>query len=85
MISRRNFFAVFFTPYTVVALPPPTSSQREVMILSGTISASTLESSEGYFGVAQDVAVMVKPGSVSHDILKGLNGHKVDLIARIIP
>jgi hypothetical protein len=47
--------------------------------LRGQLSANETERNEGYFSVAQDTAIMVRPGSPLHQWLKEHTGRTVKI------
>ena len=47
--------------------------------IRGQLSANETERNEGYFSVAQDTAVMVRPGSPMHQWLKDHTGRTVKI------
>ena len=47
--------------------------------LRGQLSANETERNEGYFSVAQDTALMVRPGSPLHQWLKDHSGQTVKI------
>ena len=47
--------------------------------LRGQLSANETERNEGYFSVAQDTAIMVRPGSPLHQWLKAHTGQTVKI------
>ena len=55
----------------------------DISLVSGLVSASEHEISEGYFGIAQKTALMVVPGTPAHLHLKELVGQPIELIARV--
>ena len=48
--------------------------------LRGQLTANETERNEGYFSVAQDTAVMVRPGSPLHQWLKDHSGQTVRIV-----
>jgi hypothetical protein len=48
--------------------------------LRGHLSANETEMHEGYFAVAQDTVLMVRPGSPLHQWLKEHQGQKVRVV-----
>jgi hypothetical protein len=48
--------------------------------LRGQLSANETESQEGYFAVAQDTVLMVRPGSPLHQWLKQHHGQVVRVV-----
>jgi hypothetical protein len=48
--------------------------------LRGQLSANDTEMQEGYFAVAQDTVLMVRPGSQLHQWLKQHSGQTVRLV-----
>jgi hypothetical protein len=57
----------------------PTAASDVFRITSGLISANETELKECYFPIAQESSVNFKPGSTPCDLMKPLNGKKVDL------
>jgi hypothetical protein len=48
--------------------------------LHGQLSANETEMQEGYFAVAQDTVLMVRPGSSLHQWLKAHQGQNVRIV-----
>ena len=48
--------------------------------LRGLLNANETERNEGYFSVAQDTAIMVRPGSPMHQWLKDHAGQTVRIV-----
>ena len=48
--------------------------------LRGNLSANDTEREEGYFSLAQDTALMVRPGSEAHNWLKAHAGQTVRIV-----
>jgi hypothetical protein len=48
--------------------------------LRGNLSANETEMQEGYFAVAQDTVLMVRPGSQLHNWLKQHSGQTVRIV-----
>jgi hypothetical protein len=48
--------------------------------LRGLLNANETERNEGYFSVAQDTAIMVRPGSPLHQWLKDHSGQTVRVV-----
>jgi hypothetical protein len=48
--------------------------------LRGQLSANDTERAEGYFAVAQDTVLMVRPGSELHEWLKTHSGQTVRIV-----
>jgi hypothetical protein len=48
--------------------------------LRGSLTANDTEKQEGYFAVAQDTVLMVRPGSELHNWLKAHAGQTVRLV-----
>lgn len=65
--------------YVVVALIVATwgVSARSGIELRGSLTANDTEREEGYFAVAQDTVLMVRPGSELHQWLKAHAGQTV--------
>ena len=53
--------------------------------LRGNLSANDTEREEGYFAVAQDTVLMVRPGSELHQWLKEHSGQTVRLVVEPAP
>ena len=53
---------------------------QEGIELRGQLSANDTERAEGYFALAQDTVLMVRPGSQLHHWLKAHEGQTVRLV-----
>ena len=53
--------------------------------LRGNLSANDTEREEGYFAVAQDTVLMVRPGSELHQWLKQHSGQTVRIVMEPAP
>jgi hypothetical protein len=73
----RRFVIVLFLAVLVLALARGTQSGIE---FRGSLSANETELQEGYFAVAQDTVLMVRPGSQQHAWLKAHAGQTVRIL-----
>lgn len=82
-MTRRAFFA---TAFGVSATAHRVTAQAEVYTLAmGQLSSADHELADGYAGIGQTAAIIVKPGTPAHDRLKELCGQKplVSLLVRV--
>lgn len=56
---------------------------HDVLIGTGQLTATEHEAKDGYFAIGQATTVMVRPGSVPHDLLKANNYSTGDLVWRV--
>ena len=68
--------------YLVVALMVATFGARanNGIEVRGHLNANDTEREEGYFAVAQDTVLMVRPGSAAHQWLKANSGRTVRIL-----
>lgn len=64
----------------VVGLASLGARAQEGIELKGHLSANDTEREEGYFAVAQDTVLMVRPGSELHRWLKEHSGQTVRIV-----
>jgi hypothetical protein len=66
--------------FAVLALMTLASRANGGIELRGQLSANETEMQEGYFAVAQDTVLMVRPGSPLHHWLKQHSGQTVKIV-----
>jgi hypothetical protein len=71
---RRTLFVVAATLVATLGLGAQNGAE-----LRGQLTANETERNEGYFSVAQDTALMVRPGSPLHQWLKEHTGRTVKI------
>ena len=76
MLSRRDFLIIPLATLTQAREKPT------YVIGMGHLSAADHELAEGYFGIGQATAIMVKPQSSGWLHLRELRGKTVSLIVR---
>ena len=73
----RRLVMIFFAVVVLMTLGVRANGGFE---LRGQLSANETEMQEGYFAVAQDTVLMVRPGSQMHQWLKQHSGQMVRIV-----
>jgi hypothetical protein len=73
----RRLVLIFIAAFVLMTLGLRAQSGIE---LRGNLSANDAEMQEGYFAVAQDTVLMVRPGTQLHQWLKQHSGQTVRIV-----
>ena len=76
----RHWFSLFILVVAILILGTFGLRAQSGLELTGYLNANDTEREEGYFAVAQDTVLMVRPGSPEHQWLKRHAGQTVRII-----
>jgi hypothetical protein len=76
----RHWLSVFILVAAIFLLGSLGVRAQNGIELKGNLNANDTEREEGYFALAQDTVLMVRPGSPEHQWLKAHAGQTVRLI-----
>lgn len=74
----RHWFSIFLLMAAVFFLG--SISAQSGLEINGNLNANDTEREEGYFALAQDTVLMVRPGSPEHQWLKAHAGQQVRIV-----
>jgi hypothetical protein len=74
----RHWLSIFLLMAAVFFLG--NLSAQSGLQISGSLNANDTEREEGYFALAQDTVLMVRPGSPEHQWLKAHAGQQVKIV-----
>lgn len=74
----RHWLSIFLLMAAVFFLG--SLSAQSGLAISGNLNANDTEREEGYFALAQDTVLMVRPGSPEHQWLKAHAGQQVKIV-----
>jgi hypothetical protein len=75
----RRWFLYLVVALVVAVFGIGTNANNGIEV-RGNLSANDTEREEGYFAVAQDTVLMVRPGSPAHQWLKANSGRVVRIV-----
>ena len=81
----RHWFSIFILVAAIFFLGSLSTDAQNGIELKGNLNANDTEREEGYFALAQDTVLMVRPGSPAHQWLKAHAGRKVRLVVEPQP
>ena len=76
----RHWLSIFILVAAVFFLGSLGADAQTGLELRGNLNANDTEREEGYFALAQDTVLMVRPGSPEHQWLKAHAGQQVRII-----
>ena len=76
----RHWLSIIILVATILFLGSLGASAQNGLELKGNLNANDTEREEGYFALAQDTVLMVRPGSPEHQWLKAHAGESVRLV-----
>jgi hypothetical protein len=76
----RHWFSLIVLVAAIFFLGGLTAGAQTGFELTGNLSANDTEREEGYFALAQDTVLMVRPGSAEHQWLKAHAGQTVRIV-----
>jgi hypothetical protein len=76
----RHWLSIFILVAAIFFLGSLGARAQNGIELKGNLNANDTEREEGYFALAQDTVLMVRPGSPEHQWLKAHAGQTVRLI-----
>lgn len=76
----RHWLSIFILVAAVFILGSLSAGAQSGIEINGNLNANDTEREEGYFALAQDTVLMVRPGSPEHQWLKAHAGQQVRIV-----
>jgi hypothetical protein len=76
----RHWLSILILSAAVFILGSLSAGAQSGLELRGNLNANDTEREEGYFALAQDTVLMVRPGSAEHKWLKAHAGQQVRIV-----
>jgi hypothetical protein len=76
----RHWWSIFILVAAIFFLGSLGALAQNGLELKGSLNANDTEREEGYFALAQDTVLMVRPGTPEHQWLKAHAGQTVRLV-----
>ena len=76
----RHWLSIFILVAAVFILGTLSAGAFDGLQINGNLNANDTEREEGYFALAQDTVLMVRPGSPEHQWLKAHAGQQVRIV-----
>jgi hypothetical protein len=81
----RHWLSIFILVAAIFFLGSLRTRAQTGIELKGNLNANDTEREEGYFALAQDTVLMVRPGSPEHQWLKSHAGQQVRIVVEPAP
>jgi hypothetical protein len=81
----RHWLSIVILVAAIFFLGSLSTGAQSGIELKGNLNANDTEREEGYFALAQDTVLMVRPGSPEHHWLKAHAGQQVRIVVEPTP